>query len=784
MGGQASGRQLRFFVYVSEARLKDLLDQIGDRARRNILERLQPTFGFNIAPFSLSVQPKFADRSASDRSRAVRVAMVEEIIREEFQIGDLASGAIWITGRVDMEWAPVGGDTVLFCGYAGPLLVVLQGSAGHLIGQVPSGTRTGSYSHALKAAILDGDSPENLGDGLAAAAKTIVNSTSQPMRFLAQVTRRGQLTGGRQREFVLARPLYIEESPREDPSPDSSLQGTVGWVSADRSWCLIDPDGEREDAVVYDSGSASPDSGRAFLTVGQRVEFRVTHGTAGILATSVRVADVPVDAEPGTAATRGQPLGAGDPGHLGGYEVLRRLGEGSMGVVYLARGDDGLAAIKMIRSELARAPEFLRRFQAEADNASRVSGPNLARVIAAITDSEQPYLVTEFVDGPTLEERVGQHGPLSARSALETSAGIAAALDVIHQAGIVHRDLTPANVILSSAGPKVIDFGIAHALDSETRLTQAGWPIGTPAYMSPEQVSEGPLTPASDIFSWAGLTVFAATGRQPFARKDSPRSEIWQAIRADDPDLSGVPSRLRKILSAALNKDPARRPLAAEVRDAMHSYLEETELPSRRTASRWPRLAFAAALVAVAAVITAVFVKIDLSHGGNSLACPASTQSGIQQVATPSSSATANAELVICPVQVDHGKAPGRSSSLSGTIRGKIPSSQILMVVSQPDRNSCATDGTLGTGGYYYVGSVVPDSRGEWSVTSGDYYPGAQSIQRHFYFLLGSPSAVSSFKETQDASGGAPSLPTPGAFQLLGSFTFTPVQPANRYCSG
>lgn len=475
MRGQTGRHAWRSFVYVSDAKLKGFLAQIDDRARQNILDKLQPSFGFNITPFSLSVQPKSAHKSVRDRSQAVQVAMVEEIIQEQFHIGDLATGDHWIAGRVDMDLEPLAdAETVLFCGYAGPLLVALSGSVGHLTEHESPGPRMGSYSYAVRAAILDGNAPGNLGERLASAAQGM-NFAPRPVRFLAQVIKRGQLEEGRQREFILATPLYVEDAHLTDDVPvQGTVQGTVRWVSADQSWGLISPDAEK-DAVVFDR-STTPEGN---LVSGQRVEFRVTHGTAGILASSVRTLDDP----PGLVA-RGQPLDAGDPEWIGGYEVLRRLGEGSMGMVYLARGEDGrLAAIKVIRPEFGRSPEFLRRFQAEAGHAGRVSGPNLARVIAAVTDNEQqPYLVTEFVAGPTLEEQVERHGPLPARSAIDAAAGVAAALEVIHRAGIVHRDLTPANVILSSSGPVVIDFGIAHAPGSGTRLTQVGWPIGTPAY--------------------------------------------------------------------------------------------------------------------------------------------------------------------------------------------------------------------------------------------------------------------------------------------------------------
>jgi cold shock CspA family protein/predicted Ser/Thr protein kinase len=533
---------------------------------------------------------------------------VEEHIGWQFPVGDLAVGEHWIAGRADMDWAPLqDGETVLFCGYAGPLLVALSGSVGHLLGQPSSGARSGSHAYAIKRAILGGDAPDRLGEALAATARD-TRFAAQPVRFLAQVIKRGPLPGGGpQREFLLATPLYVEDVHGSDEFPDIPVQGTVRWFSADRGWGLVVPDtvsGEGN-AVVFDASAVDTTGGHVLATA-QRVEFRVVRGAAGIQATAVR----PLHA-------RGQPLDPADPGRIGRYEVMRRLGDGSMGVVYLARGDDGLyVAVKVMRPEYAHDPVFQRRFQAEADSARRVHSPNVARVITAVTDAGQSYLVTEFIDGPTLEEHVSRHGPLPARSAAELSAGVAAALDAIHEAGIVHRDLSPSNVILSGSGPKVIDFGIARALGSDIRHTQAGRPIGTPAYMAPEQIDEGALTPASDIFSWAGLTVFAVTGHQPFGSRDSPVTAVWREIRDGAPNLDGVPGQLRNLVASALSKDPAQRPVAAQLLERI-SAGAIADQSARKTHPRgWlptagrmlqPRRRLAAGAAVMAAIIAALF---------------------------------------------------------------------------------------------------------------------------------------------------------------------------------
>ncbi len=646
MDRRADRRLLRSFYYVSDRKLANFLDQIDDKARRKVLAKLQASFGISLGPVNLSVQSQSADRSMRSRAQAVQVAVVEDHIRQQFPVGDLATGQHWIEGRADMEWAPLqDGQTVLFCGYAGPLLVALGGSVSHLNGRTSSGDRTGSHSYAIRTAVLSGSDPGYLGRDLAAAARMIC-FTPQPVRFLAQVISRGTLAGDApQREFLLATPLYVEDAYRADESPDALVQGTVRWFSADCGWGLIGPDGD-EDAIVVDASAVSEGGGRdpggsaptgsaptgsgptgrgPVLAAGQRVEFRVTHGAAGIEAVSVRPLPAGIDeADAGAATvTRGQPLGPADPGRIGRYQVLRRLGEGSMGMVYLARGDDGgLVAIKVIRAEYVQDPVFLRRFQAEAGNAGQVRAPAVARVITAVTEAEHPYLVTEFIDGPTLEEQVERHGPLPLRDTMKVCTQVAAALEAIHKAGIVHRDLAPSNVILSGTGLKVIDFGIAHALGSDVRHTQIGKPVGTPAYMSPEQINEGELTPASDIFSWAALTVFTVTGHPPFGDRDASWPVVWRQISDGDPDLAEVPDQLRDVVTAALHKEPSQRPTAAQLLERLSAAAPPPVRPRRvprprltwhvprpRLSRRGWRLAAVGAAAAVALILLTVFLS-------------------------------------------------------------------------------------------------------------------------------------------------------------------------------
>jgi serine/threonine protein kinase/cold shock CspA family protein len=614
MGPRTDRRSKRSFVYVSDAKLARLLRNIDNGSRPGILGKIQVTLGLNFGLVNLAVQSQSTGGRVSDRVRAAQVAMVEDHIREKFLVGDLAVGQDWIAGRADMRLGVLqDGRTALFCGYAGPLLVALKGSLVHVIGQSAVGNWDGSYP-VVKLAVLN-DESGSPGDQLAAAARTM-GFEPQAVRFLAQVIRRGTLTGdGPQCEFVEATPLYVEEARHAGEIEDTPIQGTVQWFSADRGWGLITRDGY-PDAVVVEASAVPTGVGHG-LRAGQRVEFRITHGAAGILATSVRLLQPWAGAQDASSlsVTSGKSRRPGDPQWIDRYEILGLLGEGSMGVVYLARGnegDEGFVAIKVMRPEHARDPVFLRRFRDEADNARRVRSPNVARVLGAVTDTGHPYLVTEFIVGPTLQQQVEQHGHLPEQSAIDVSAGVAAALDAIHKAGIVHRDLKPSNVILSAAGPKVIDFGLARASGQDIQYTQYGMPIGTPAYMSPEQINQATLTTASDIFSWAGLTVFAVTGHQPFGVKDSAWSEVWREISDGTPNLTGVPARLRGVITAALSKTPVRRPTAAQLLKRLPPSPPPGQ-SARRPRSRRPvagRLLRERARLAAGGVVLAVVVAV------------------------------------------------------------------------------------------------------------------------------------------------------------------------------
>ena len=328
---------------------------------------------------------------------------------------------------------------------------------------------------------------------------------------------------------------------------------------------------------------------------------------------------------------RGQ-LRPTDPRRLGGYRLEARLGQGGMGTVYLGRGRDGRpVAIKVIKPELVYDAEFRGRFRSEVNRARQVPPFCTAEVIDADADHETPYLVTEYVDGPSLAEVIADQGPLTGGSLYSVAVGVATALAAIHGAGVIHRDLKPRNVLFALGTPKVIDFGIARAFEATSQHTATDQMVGTVGYMAPERfdtATDRALGPAADVFAWGVVVAYAATGRTPFDA-DSPVATAAR-ILTQPPNLAGLPGPLRELVAAALEKDPDRRPTATELLDHMVAAgateaaaattvgltrkprAEQTDLTVRRR--RWRRTAPALTAAAVVATAVALFALTPARH--------------------------------------------------------------------------------------------------------------------------------------------------------------------------
>ncbi|MGI5120477.1 serine/threonine-protein kinase [Marinactinospora thermotolerans] len=263
------------------------------------------------------------------------------------------------------------------------------------------------------------------------------------------------------------------------------------------------------------------------------------------------------------AMSAGFPESEGLPERIGPYRIRRRIGQGGMGVVYQAVDpQDRLVAIKVLRSEVAGDDIARARLAREVETMRRVHSRNVAEVIDADTSAPLPWVVTEYIPGPTLDATVTDHGPLRGRALTRLVSGLARAIADIHAAEVIHRDLKPGNVIISNGEPIVIDFGIAHAVDG-AKLTQTGTFVGTPSYLSPEVIEGTDLSPATDIHAWGATVAFASTGNPPYGA--GAFEVIFFRILNGEISLEGMPEALQPLVRAAVSRDMRARPTALQL---------------------------------------------------------------------------------------------------------------------------------------------------------------------------------------------------------------------------
>ncbi|GII56982.1 hypothetical protein Pth03_53710 [Planotetraspora thailandica] len=257
-----------------------------------------------------------------------------------------------------------------------------------------------------------------------------------------------------------------------------------------------------------------------------------------------------------------QPLRTDDPQLVGPYRLVGLIGEGGQGAVYRGVDEqDRPVAVKLLHARFSGDAKARSRFAAELAHAGRVAAFCTARVLDADAEGDRPYIVSEFVDGPSLAQVISEGGTSSGPALERLAIATVTALAAIHEAGIVHRDFKPSNVIMGVDGPRVIDFGIARALDATGTLSSAV--VGTPAFMAPEQIGGQTVGPPADVFAWGCTIACAANGVTPFGQDSIPA--VMHRILTGEPDLGGLSGQLRDIVASCLAKDPARRPTARQI---------------------------------------------------------------------------------------------------------------------------------------------------------------------------------------------------------------------------
>ncbi|GAA0387646.1 hypothetical protein Acor_74130 [Acrocarpospora corrugata] len=318
------------------------------------------------------------------------------------------------------------------------------------------------------------------------------------------------------------------------------------------------------------------------------------------------------------------PLGPGDPTQLGPFTLTGQLGEGGQGIVYLGVQESGeRAAIKLLHVKFTGDTIARSRFARELRAAQRVSSVRTARVIAADLQGDTPYIASEYIEGQSLRHAVEESGPLRGAELERLAVGTATALTAIHQAGIVHRDFKPDNVLLAADGPRVVDFGIARIIDSTGTITSRA--VGTPAYMAPEQISGDEIGPATDVFAWGATMAYAATGQVTFG--GASIAVVLNRVLNHDIDVSGLPEPLRWVVRDCLNKNAAARPTADQIllrllgrpdqgaaSTVVLDQIEPTRAPARRR--RWlpAGLAVGAAVLVIGGVVAATqLIPLDVT---------------------------------------------------------------------------------------------------------------------------------------------------------------------------
>lgn len=257
-------------------------------------------------------------------------------------------------------------------------------------------------------------------------------------------------------------------------------------------------------------------------------------------------------------------LRPGDPEQIGPWQIVNRLGSGGMGIVYMGNNGTRAAAVKIVRDFLLEDPASRGRLGREVSSLKKVKSKFVAEIVGADVESSPAWIATNFVDGPSLKTLIENEGPLTGNKWFEFAHGLMSALEAVHEAGVIHRDVKPSNILMSATGPKLIDFGISFSSDA-TSLTRTGMVAGTPAWLAPEQFEGKKVTTAVDNFAAGSVLYFAATGNNPWGKEDTSVANTMHLILNKEAEMSVLTDSQQEIISLLHKKSPKERSTASEI---------------------------------------------------------------------------------------------------------------------------------------------------------------------------------------------------------------------------
>ena len=327
-----------------------------------------------------------------------------------------------------------------------------------------------------------------------------------------------------------------------------------------------------------------------------------------------------------------------DPEQIGPWQIVNRLGTGGMGIVYMGTNGTNAAAIKVVREHLLEDPTSRTRLAREVASLKKVKSSFVSEIVGSDVEGSPAWIATSYVDGPSLKVLIDSQGALDENAWRNLAAGLLQALSAIHKVNIIHRDVKPANILMSANGPRLIDFGISFSNES-TSLTRTGLVAGTPAWLSPEQFENRVITSAVDNFALGSVLYYAATGIAPWGSDDSSVAQVMRQILTADPHLEKLTDLPKEIIGGLLEKDPKKRLTAEGAMKLLKVSPENISLSyappmvDRKASSGVKKKA----LLAIPVIAVVIAGSVLLKSGGSNSPAPAAAPSAATTSSTTSS---------------------------------------------------------------------------------------------------------------------------------------------------